>query len=160
MLRAVQTKQSGLSKKANKMKVLVIDDDLLVRTALARLLARHGYEVVTAEDGERGFASVAKEAPAVVITDLIMPRQEGIETIHRLKQEHPEIPIIAMSGGGRFCDLDMLPMAKLMGADATIAKPFESDELLSLLQRLCGSLLRPEPERCRNENPARFPERG
>jgi DNA-binding NtrC family response regulator len=94
---------------------------------------------VTAEDGERGFAHLAKEAPAVVITDLIMPRQEGIETIHRLKQEHPEIPIIAMSGGGRFCDLDMLPMAQLMGADVTIAKPFEADELLSLLQRLCDS---------------------
>ena len=127
------------------MKVLVIDDDPMVRYAIARLLTNNGYEVATAEDGERGFAYLAKEAPAVVITDLIMPGQEGMETIHRLKQEHPELPIIAMSGGGRVCDFDMLPMAELMGADATVAKPFEPDELLSLLQRLCGSLSRPEP---------------
>jgi CheY-like chemotaxis protein len=127
------------------MKVLVIDDDPLVRYALSKLLTNHGYDVATATDGEQGFDYLANEAPAVVITDLIMPGQEGIETIGRLKRERPEIRIIAISGGGRFCNLNMLPAAQLMGADAIVAKPFEADELLTPLRRLCNSLPHPEP---------------
>ena len=127
------------------MKVLVIDDDPLVRYAIAKLLTNRGYEVATAEDGERGFAYLAKESPAVVITDLIMPGQEGIETIHRLRRERAEIGIIAISGGGRICNVEMMPAAKLMGADAIVAKPFEPDELLIPLQRLCGSISHPKP---------------
>jgi CheY-like chemotaxis protein len=129
------------------MKVFVIDDNPLVRIAVSKILTKHGYEVVTAEDGERGCACVANESPAVVVTDLIMPGPDGdgFETIRRLKREHPETPIIAISGGGRLSNLDLLPAAELMGADAIVAKPFEAHELLAPLQRLCGSLSRPEP---------------
>lgn len=122
------------------MKVLVIDDDPLVRFLVSKLLTSHGYDLATAEDGQQGFAHLTDKEPALVITDLIMPGQDGIETIHRLKQERPDIPIIAISGGGRICNIDMLPMARLMGADAIITKPFDPDELVALVQRLCATI--------------------
>jgi CheY-like chemotaxis protein len=121
------------------MKVLIIDDDPLVRYTLSKILIGNGYEVVTAIDGERGFACLALENPAVVITDLIMPERDGIETIIRIRREHPGIGIIAISGGGRYRSFDMLPMAQSLGADAIVAKPFEADELLGPVQRLAAA---------------------
>jgi CheY-like chemotaxis protein len=122
------------------MKVLLIDDDPLVQYTVSKILTSRGYEVVAAADGERGFEAVAVENPAVVITDLIMPEQEGLETIIRIKREYPEIGIIAISGGGRYNNLDMLPMAQSLGADAIVSKPFEPEELLNPLRRLAGLL--------------------
>jgi CheY-like chemotaxis protein len=128
------------------MKVLIIDDDPLVRYTLSKILTSHGYDVVTAADGERGLASLADENPGIVITDLIMPEQEGIETIIRIRQERPDIRIIAISGGGRYGNFDMLPMAQTLGADAVVAKPFEAEELLGPLQRLAGLSSSPGPK--------------
>src|SRR5262249_42885507 len=62
------------------MKILVIDDDHMVRYALSKILQRNGYDVITASDGKRGMALLRDELPEVVITDIIMPEQEGIET--------------------------------------------------------------------------------
>ena len=126
------------------MKVLIIDDDPLVRYTLSKILTSNGYDVVTAVNGERGFASLVDENPEVVITDLIMPEQEGIETIIRIRRERPDIRIIAISGGGRYGNFDLLPMAQSLGADAIVAKPFEAEELLGPLQRLSGLLRPPE----------------
>jgi CheY-like chemotaxis protein len=125
------------------MKVLIIDDDPLARYTVSRILTGAGYDVVTAIDGEAGLAAVAKENPTIVITDLIMPNKEGIETILGIKQGHPEIRIIAISGGGRYGNADLLPMAQSIGADAIVAKPFEAEDLLEPLRRLCASS-RPE----------------
>src|SRR5436853_1437898 len=108
----------GRTKWGSDMKVLIIDDDPLVRYTLSKILTSHGYDVVTAADGERGLAVIADENPAVVITDLIMPEQEGIETIIRIRREYPDVRIIAISGGGRYGNFDMLPMAQTLGADA------------------------------------------
>jgi CheY-like chemotaxis protein len=121
------------------MKILIIDDDPLARYTLSKVLTSNGYEVVMAVDGESGFAAVLEENPEIVITDLIMPKREGIETILRIRQEHPEIRIIAISGGGRYGNADLLPMAQSVGADAIVAKPFEAEELLEPLRRLSGS---------------------
>jgi CheY-like chemotaxis protein len=121
------------------MKVLIIEDDPLARYTLSRILTGAGYDVVTAIDGEAGLTAAAKDNPRVVITDLIMPNMEGIETILSIKQNHPEIPIIAISGGGRYGNSDLLPMAQSVGADAIVAKPFEAEDLLEPLRRLLGS---------------------
>jgi CheY-like chemotaxis protein len=121
------------------MKVLLIDDDQLVRYTLSRVLTGNGYDVTTAVDGKQGLACVAADKPAIVVTDLIMPEQEGIETIIHIRREHPEIRIIAISGGGRDGNLDMLPMAQMLGADAIITKPFEARELLEALQKLASA---------------------
>jgi CheY-like chemotaxis protein len=118
------------------MKILIIDDDPLVRYTLAKILTSHGYDVVTAVDGERGLACLQSENPSIVITDMIMPEREGVETIIQIKRERPDIGIIAISGGGRYGNYDLLPMAQSLGADEILAKPFEADELLSRLQHL------------------------
>jgi CheY-like chemotaxis protein len=115
------------------MKILVIDDDHLVRYTLSKILSSNGYEVVTASDGRRGMAVLRAEHPDGVITDIIMPEQEGIDTIIQIRRERPAIKIIAISGGGRIRNIDLLEMAQSLGADGVLAKPFESDELLSCL---------------------------
>jgi CheY-like chemotaxis protein len=117
------------------MKVLVIDDDHLVRYTLSKILQRNGYHVTTAADGKRAMAVFRDERPDVVITDIIMPEQEGIETILKIRCERPEVKIIAISGGARTHNLDYLGMAEAFGADDVISKPFEAEELLSRLAR-------------------------
>jgi len=118
------------------MKILVIDDDHLVRYALAKTLLSAGYEVATAADGRRGMAVLRAEHSDVVITDIIMPEQEGIDTIIQIRRERPGVKIIAISGGGRIRNIDFLEMAQSLGANDVLAKPFEVDELLSCLIRL------------------------
>jgi len=118
------------------MKILVIDDDHLVRYALSKILLSAGYAVVTAADGRRGMAVLRAEHPDAVITDIIMPEQEGIDTIIQIRRERPAVKIIAISGGGRIRNIDFLGMAQSLGANDVLAKPFEVDELLSCLTRL------------------------
>ena len=121
------------------MKILVIDDDHMVRYALSRILQRSGYDVVTASDGKRGMMLVREELPDVVITDIIMPEQERIETISLLRHQYPQMKIIAISGGGRIRNIDFLEMARSLGADDVISKPFEADELLGRLRRVASA---------------------
>jgi two-component system chemotaxis response regulator CheY len=77
-----------------------------------------------------------EEKPDLVITDIIMPNQEGMETIIALRRQNPEIKIIAMSGSFAGDGLDVLTMARLLGADEIIAKPFRAQELRQLVSRL------------------------
>jgi DNA-binding response OmpR family regulator len=121
------------------MKILVIDDDVHVRHTLSKILQHSGYDVVTASDGKRAMTLLRSEFPDVVITDIIMPEQEGIETIGMIRHEHPEMKIIAISGGGRIRNVDFLDMARSLGADDVIPKPFEVDELLDRLRRLTAA---------------------
>jgi CheY-like chemotaxis protein len=120
---------------ADAMKVLVIDDDHLVRYTLSKILQRNGYDVTTASDGKRAMTVFRDARPDVVITDIIMPEQEGIETILKIRSERPEVKIIAISGGARNRNLGYLGMAEAFGADDVISKPFEAEELLSRLAR-------------------------
>ena len=117
------------------MKILVIDDDHLVRYTLSKILSSNGHQVTTASDGQRAMTVLRDELPDVVVTDIIMPEQEGIETIVKIRHDHPEIKIIAISGGGRIRNVDFLEMARSLGADEVIQKPFEAEELLSRLAR-------------------------
>jgi DNA-binding NtrC family response regulator len=117
------------------MKVLVIDDDQLVRYTLSRILHRNGYDVVTASDGMRAMAVFREERPDVVITDIIMPEQEGIQTITEIRGVQPNAKIIAISGGGRIGNTDFLKIARHLGAFDAIAKPFDPDDLLSRVGR-------------------------
>ncbi|HKM71665.1 MAG TPA: response regulator [Stellaceae bacterium] len=119
------------------MKILVIDDDHLVRYTISRILQRNGYDVVTASDGKRAMTVFRDERPDMVITDIIMPEQEGIQTILMIRAQRPEVKIIAVSGGARTHNVDYLGMAEAFGADDVIPKPFEAEELLSRLARFC-----------------------
>jgi DNA-binding response OmpR family regulator len=112
------------------MKILVIDDDAVVRRTIEHILRDEGYEVLTAGDGVRGMMVFRREQPDLVITDIIMPDQEGIQTITEMRKDRPDAKIIAISGGGRIGNIDYLKIALVLGARNIIPKPFDADELL------------------------------
>jgi CheY-like chemotaxis protein len=111
-------------------KILLIDDDPLVRRTIERILQKNGYQVHLAADGLEGLRTFRTLQPDLVITDLIMPVKEGLDTIRLLRTWSPEAKIIAISGGGRVANADLLLEAAVLGASMVIAKPFEPDELL------------------------------
>jgi two-component system, chemotaxis family, chemotaxis protein CheY len=117
--------------------VLVIDDDAPLRRMVRRILTEASHEVAEAEDGEAGLALLRKEQPALVLTDLVMPKKEGIETIREIRRTSPETRVIAMSGSdfGPSATL-YLHAAEKLGADAVLAKPFRADELLQTIARV------------------------
>jgi CheY-like chemotaxis protein len=110
-----------------KERVLVIDDEPDVRLVVQLLLVRLGYEVASAGDGLEGLRLFEEFHPALVITDLFMPRCEGIETIRAIRDQGHPATVIAMSGAGT--SINFLQHALELGADAAIAKPFGLKEL-------------------------------
>lgn len=117
-------------------KILLVDDDLALRSTLRRILLRANHEVVEAEDGTQAVLAARGRSPDLVITDLIMPNKEGMEIMIEFKKEQPRIPVIVMSGGGRLDARDYLQMATRMGAARTLAKPFGAQELLSAVDEV------------------------
>lgn len=120
-------------------RILVIDDDVTVRRVVTRILERDGYEVEPAADGYDGLLAFRDRVPDLVITDIIMPGKEGIETMREIASLSPQTKIIAMSGGLRQSNFDVLHLASRLGACETIAKPFEPSELLTLVARCLRS---------------------
>jgi len=117
-------------------KILLIDDDPHFREMFAELLIRNGYKVIETSDGRYASDLYKEHAPALVITDIIMPEKEGIETILDLKKKYKDLKIIAISGGGRTNALDNLRSARLLGASHTFEKPFINNEILSTIKDL------------------------
>jgi DNA-binding response OmpR family regulator len=109
-------------------RLLIIEDDEPLRAVLARALAQAGHVVLQAEEGREGCALLATCPCDLVITDLIMPGQEGIETIMQLRQRHPGLPVIAMSGGSHYAN-SYLAIAAQLGVRSTLSKPFTTAEL-------------------------------
>ncbi len=119
-------------------RILVIDDDAQVRDMLRRMLELAGHEVVVAEDGEAGLKVHAAEPADLIITDILMPNKEGLEIIMCLRRDQPELPIIAISGGGATGGFGYLSTADKLGATVTIAKPFRRDEMLTAVDTALG----------------------
>ncbi len=117
-------------------RILVIDDDLQVSEMLQITLESAGYEVQVASDGAIGFEMFRKNPADLIITDLIMPEKEGIETISDIMKEFPDAKIIAISGGGRGAADVYLEMARIIGAQYVFEKPVPSDELLAAIKDL------------------------
>jgi len=117
-------------------RILVIDDDVLVLDMLYESLTREGYDVLRASNGEEGLRLYRKEPVDLIITDLFMPEKEGIETIIELRQDFPDVKIIAISGGGRIGTKDYLQMAKIFGVRRTFAKPVAREQLLDAIRVL------------------------
>ena len=116
--------------------ILLIDDDEQFRLMLRYMLESAGYTVVETANGRDGVCRYRQTPTDVVITDLIMPEQEGAETIEILRRDKPEAKIIAISGGPRGGKMDCLEMAKHLGAQRILRKPFEREELLQALREL------------------------
>jgi CheY-like chemotaxis protein len=121
-------------------RILLIDDDAEVRLALRQALEFAGHVVEEARDGRDGVERYSARMADLVVTDIVMPNQEGIETIQQLRELTPALPIIAISGGGRTGNRDVLAMAAEVGASRTMAKPFRPRELI---QAIAGLLTRP-----------------
>jgi len=119
-------------------KILVVDDESHVREILDRILSNAGHQVVTAPDGNAALEMPREASFELVITDLIMPEKEGIETIRELLALEPRPRIIAMSGGGRVGPVDYLEAAESLGADASLAKPFDPERVLAVVEELLG----------------------
>jgi len=117
-------------------KILVIDDDPVVRSVIGRVLSREGYELLFASDGEKGLRTFKVEQPDLVICDIIMPEREGIETIRAMMASRPDASIIAISGGGRLANADFLSMAAAFGAKEVLSKPFAATELTEAVRRV------------------------
>jgi DNA-binding response OmpR family regulator len=115
--------------------VLLIDDDDVVRAMLTKALARAGYKVVEASDGQQGLELARRASFDLVITDLVMPVQEGVETILTLRRERPRLPIIAISGGVSRSKL-YLDIAGKMGAKRILPKPFTPKELIAAVEQV------------------------
>jgi len=111
--------------------VLLIDDDELVRATLTRALELAGFRVNTAENGPKGIENYKRERPDVIVTDILMPEKEGIETILEIRAESEPPPIIAISGGDRTGNPYFLDIAAKLGVRQTLAKPFRPNELVS-----------------------------
>ena len=121
------------------MDILVIEDDAIMREALAEWLLAAGYSVSKAADGSAGLAAVRLAAPALVITDIHMPGKHGAAVIAELKQQYPDVPVIAISGlfnSGQGVDADA---AIALGAARALAKPFKRGDLLRAVAELLGS---------------------
>ncbi len=117
-------------------KVLVIDDDRMVRETVKIILESAGHTVVLASNGREGLKTFAADTPDIVITDILMPEKEGIETIAELRRLKPDLPIVAISGGGRIGNMNFLKLAESFGANHTLTKPFEPEEILRLVAEL------------------------
>lgn len=118
-------------------RILVIDDDAQVRRIVVRVLTGAGHSAVEVADGQQGIALLRDQAPDLVLTDLVMPGKEGIETIREIRAIVPEAKLIAMSGSAAGSDGALyLGAAEKLGVDATIAKPFRPKELLALIARI------------------------
>jgi DNA-binding response OmpR family regulator len=119
-------------------RVLVIDDDQQVRDLLRRILERAGHTVVDAADGAAGTA-VQRSRPAdLIITDIFMPGQDGLETILELRRAFTGVRIIAISGGDHSGQMDLRKEALLLGASHALRKPFAPGELLAVVSETLG----------------------
>jgi CheY-like chemotaxis protein len=119
-------------------RVLVIDDDALLRRALRAVLEVAGYDVIEAADGAAGLRVQREQGADLFLVDLFMPEVDGLEFIRRLRADLPHAKIIAMSGRGRTGQTDILRMAAASGASRTLRKPFEPRELLTAIRELLG----------------------
>lgn len=116
------------------MKILIIDDDDRIRDLFRLWLERAGFEVYEAENGKKGM-DVQQETPVdLLICDLIMPVQEGIETITRFSYDYPEIGIIAISGGGKIGPDSYLAVAEHLGAWRVFTKPVDMPLLIETIK--------------------------
>jgi len=122
--------------------ILVIDDNEALLETVKVILARHGHAVRTAPDGRCGMIAMGRHSVDLVITDIVMPQQGGIETILQLRASAPGLPILAISGGGGgMGHRGLLEAAARLGATDTLAKPFGAAALLAKVNALLQTVI-------------------
>jgi DNA-binding response OmpR family regulator len=116
------------------MRILIIDDEEPLRLLIRRILETSEHDVTEAPDGRAGLATFQAQPFDAVVTDIVMPETEGAETILKLRRLDKDVRIVAISGGGTLMSLDLLKLARSLGADATLPKPFTAQELLACVE--------------------------
>lgn len=119
-------------------RILIIDDDMQIREMLRQMLEFEGYKIQEAANGKEALKMQSQNPADLVITDLIMPEKEGIETIREMRKMFPDVKIIAMSGGGVVGPESYLKIAKSLGAQKTFVKPIERKILLKGISEMLG----------------------
>jgi len=116
--------------------ILIVDDDRDILLTMRRMLESAGYEVLHAADGNAALKVLSAASVDMLIIDILMPERDGIETILKIRRANATMPILAMSGGGRGGTMRFLDMAKRLGADGTLAKPFKRAQLVQAVDSL------------------------
>ncbi len=119
-------------------KILLVEDDETVRYSLSRVLIHAGYDVVEAADGRQALARFTASRPDLIVTDVVMPEEDGLGLLNSVRKRDARVPILVISGGGEIMGMDYLLMAKNIGANAILAKPFDNSVLLSKVATLLG----------------------
>lgn len=117
-------------------KILLVEDDDLVRDMLTQVLQRAAHEVICASNGEEATMALQKAAPDIMVTDIIMPKKSGITLISEVKNRHPNLEIIAISGGGRLDPTGYLDLSESLGAAVSFEKPIDNTALLMAIDLL------------------------
>ena len=127
-------------------KILIIDDEKDVRVVLKEVLKRAGFDAIVAANAMEGLEKLEADGVDLVITDVIMPGMDGVAAIERIRKNHPDMPIIVISGGGNVAPMEYEPgaisttaylaSATNAGANRTLTKPFERQELLDAVRAL------------------------
>lgn len=117
-------------------KILLVEDDNLVRDMLTQVLQRASHTVNVAIDGEEATTLLKKDTPDIMITDIIMPKKSGITLISEVKNRHPNMEIIAISGGGRLDPTGYLDLSESLGASVSFEKPIDNTALLMAIDLL------------------------
>ena len=117
-------------------RILVIDDEELVRMTVSQMLESDGHRVTEATDGKEGLAILRETPMDLVITDILLPKKDGVEIIREIKQDFPDVKIIAITGfRGKY---NRLPAAAYLGAQRTLTKPFKMEEMLEAVEEVLG----------------------
>lgn len=122
----------------NLVTILIVDDELMMRKLLEKILMREGYQILTAEDGQEALEIVRKERVNIIISDMKMPNMSGFELLRAVKADYPEIGMIMMTAYG---DTYTVKDALLLGADEYITKPFKSFEVSLIVERAYWRIL-------------------
>lgn len=116
--------------------ILLVDDEKVFADGLKLLLEKHGYSVTTANNGEEGLNTFFSKPFDLLITDIRMPGNNGLQLISDIRKRNDRVKILAMSGGGYIPADDYLRISKLFGADRILPKPFLFDQLLDEIKAL------------------------
>jgi two-component system, chemotaxis family, chemotaxis protein CheY len=120
-------------------RILVIDDDPVILMTITAILEDYDYDIVTADNGVSGLERFRAVRPDLVITDIVMPKMEGLQMIKELRAEWPEARIIATSAGSRVGRHGFLDIARQLGAWEVLVKPFDPQELVDCVRSCLGS---------------------
>lgn len=129
-------------------RVIIIDDEADIRTVLKEVLVRAGFEVDAVSNGSDGLDLLREKGADLIVTDIIMPGKNGVETVYDIRMEFPKTKIVVISGGGNIAPMDYEPSAikteaylasaSEAGADVTLTKPFDREELINIVRQLTG----------------------